>query len=426
MNILAQSLTLPTTTLVNRIAKAAMSERIAMSDGSPSEELVRLYAAWASGGAGLLITGNVMIDGRYIGEEGNVIVESERDLAGLATWATAMKSGGARAWMQINHPGRQTPRFVTKEPVAPSAVGLKGAGGAFAKPRALTEAEIHEIIERFAHTAAIADKAGFDGVQIHGAHGYLISQFLSPRTNLRTDAWGGDAARRRRFLNEVIAAVRQAVRPEFSIGLKLNSADFQRGGFTEEESMEVVSSLTGVDLLEISGGTYEAAVMFDERKKAESTQRREAFFLDYAEKVRAVTQARLMVTGGFRTRAGMSDAIDSGATDVVGLARPLAVEPDLPRRLLNGEAEAAMSIQLATGIKKLDAMIQGGWYQQQIVRLSRGLGPDPKLSRTRAVAGFVMPRSRFTPLSASATDAGVQTEARRERVATSGSPKVRA
>ena len=277
-------------------------------------------------------------------------------------------------------------------------------GGAFATPRALTEPEIRDIIQSFATTAALAEKAGFDGVEIHGAHGYLISQFLSPRTNLRTDGWGGDAERRRRFLLEVIAAVRAAVSPTFAVGLKLNSADFQRGGFTEDESMDVVRALEGIDLLEISGGTYEVAAAFGEGKKAESTKRREAFFLDYAEKVRALTAIPLMVTGGFRTKAGMTDAVESGATDMVGLARPLAVEPDLPARLISGEANAATPVQLGTGIKKLDALIQGSWHQLQISRMARGLEPDPKLSRTRAALSYPFPGPKCRPFASRQAD----------------------
>ena len=392
--------------LPNRLAKSAMSERLAAPGGAPSEELVRLYRRWARGGAGLLVTGNVMIDRSAVAESGNVVVEDERDLAALAAWAEAARSGGARAWMQINHPGRQIPRFMSREPVAPSAVGLRGAGGAFARPRALAGPEIHGIIARYAATARIAEAAGFDGVQIHGAHGYLISQFLSPRTNLRDDDWGGTPEKRRRFLLEVVGAVRRAVSPGFAVGLKLNSADFQRGGFTDEDSMAVVEALDGLELLEISGGTYESAAMFreDARSRA-STRAREAFFLDYAEKVRARARCPLMLTGGFRTRDGMESALASGAIDVVGLARPLAAEPDLPGRLTGGEAAAAAPIALDTGIKMLDSVIQAGWYQRQLGRMGRGREPDLRASRLLAVTGYVLARRRFTPIAAEASTA---------------------
>lgn len=396
--ILNQPLQLAHGDVPNRIAKAALSERLALPDGAPSRELIRLYEQWAKGGAGLLLTGNVMIDRRALGELGNVAVEDERHLAELSLWARTMKQGGARAFMQINHPGRQSPFILSKRPVAPSAVPMRGMGGLFRTPRALAEQEIEEIIQRFANTAAIAEKAGFDGVQIHGAHGYLISQFLSPLTNLRDDGFGGDAERRSRFLRLVLAATRARVSQRFTVGLKLNSADFQRGGFSQEESMALVGSLDGIDFLEISGGTYEAAVMFEERNKRDSTKRREAFFLEYAERVRAVTAIPLMVTGGFRTRQGMNDALSDGATDLIGLGRPLAIEPDLPRRLLQGESEAAIPVHLDTGISLIDKTLQGGWYQLQIERLGHGKPADPKLSRFVAVTKYLLPRRGLTAI----------------------------
>jgi len=380
--------------LPNRLAKSAMSERVATPDGRPTPAHLRLYERWGGGGAGLLITGNVMVDGRAIGESGNVVVEDRRHLAELSAWARAAKAGGAKVWAQINHPGRQSPRNLSKQPVAPSAVALKGAGPMFARPRALESEEIEDLVRRFAATAAICEEAGFDGVQIHGAHGYLVSQFLSPRTNLRDDAWGGDAARRRRFLLEIVRAVRGAVSPGFAVGLKLNSADFQRGGFDEEESMAVLKAVDaeGLDLLEISGGTYESAKMFEETVPTrESSRAREAFFLDYAEEARARVKTPLMLTGGFRTRDGMEHAL-KGAVDVVGLARPLAAEPDLARRLLEGEATRARPIRIATGIANLDALVQGAWYQVQIDRMGRGLEPDPGTTRLWAFLRYFLPR----------------------------------
>jgi 2,4-dienoyl-CoA reductase-like NADH-dependent reductase (Old Yellow Enzyme family) len=304
--------------------------------------------------------------------------------------------------MQISHPGRQSPRFMSKQPVAPSAVQVRGMGGMFARPRALAEDEIVTIIGRYATTAAVAEQAGFSGVQLHAAHGYLISQFLSPLTNLRDDAWGGDPGRRRRFLIEVVRAVRAAVSPGFAVALKLNSADFQRGGFTEEESLEVIAALgsESIDLLELSGGTYEASAMFDEQSRADSTVAREAFFLEFAERVRSRSRIPLMVTGGFRTAAGMAAALASGAVDVIGLARPLAVEPDLPARLLSGAADRAQPVRLATGIKKLDALVQAGWYQLQIESLSRGETPSPKLCRTKAVISYFRARKQRPALPA--------------------------
>lgn len=369
-----------------------MSERLAARGGAPNDSLVRLYEVWARSGAGLLLTGNVMVDPRAIGERGNVVVEDDRHRAELRAWANAAKSGGARVWAQINHPGRQAPRDANREAVAPSSVPLAGVGRlGFARPRALAAAEIEAIIERFARTAQVLVGAGFDGIQIHAAHGYLISQFLSPLTNKREDDWGGDPARRMRFLLEIVRRVRLSVGPDVPVGVKLNSADFQRGGFSEAESMGVVAALdrADIDLLEISGGTYEAAAMFAEPDA--STRAREAFFLTYAEKVRKASSTPILLTGGFRSRAGMDAALDSGAIDVVGLARPLAAEPDLAARLLRGDATAAKPVELSMGEKRIDAAIQAGWYQTQIRRIANGDGPDFSLGRLGALYRFLAP-----------------------------------
>src|SRR5450432_1423158 len=156
--------------LPNRLAKAAMSETLGdLETGEPTDDLVRLYERWGKSGAGVLITGNVMVDRNGRGEPGNVLVEDERHLPALRRWADAAQAHGARLWMQINHAGRQAPRRLTRQPVAPSAVPLRGFFGMFAKPRALTEREIEDIIARFATTSAVARAAGFAGVEIHGA-----------------------------------------------------------------------------------------------------------------------------------------------------------------------------------------------------------------------------------------------------------------
>ncbi|GMV41938.1 MAG: putative NADH:flavin oxidoreductase/NADH oxidase [Myxococcales bacterium] len=384
---LARPLTLPNgAVLPNRVAKSAMSERLAGAGGVPGEELRTLYRRWGQSGAGLLITGNVMVDRQAIAEHRNAVIEADSDLTALRDWAAAC--GPTPTWVQINHPGRQAPRTVSSRPVAPSVVPMRGLWGAFARPRALEETEIHRIVERFAESAALVQAAGFDGVQIHAAHGYLVSQFLSPLTNLRTDGWGGSPERRRRFLLEIVRAIRSAVGPRFSLGVKLNSADFQRGGFDETESMAVVEALNaeGIDLLEISGGTYEAAAMFAE-SRSESTRRREAFFLDYANAVRSRVKVPLMVTGGFRSAEAMESAV-AGGIDLVGLARPFAAVPDLPAQLLGGSLASAPTIRLNSGLKMLDSLVQGAWYQLQIHRMGNGLDPDLRVGRLRAAVSY--------------------------------------
>lgn len=373
--------TLPNgTVLGNRLVKAALSEQLSSIKGAPTSELERLYRRWSQGRFGLVITGNVMVDRRALGEPRNVVVEDERDFTRLQSWASAARSGGNAAWVQLNHPGRQSPRILSDHPVAPSAVGLK-ISGQFARPRALTDHEIRDIIERFARAAEIVVRAGFDGVQIHSAHGYLSSQFLSPITNERTDAWGGDPERRMRFLLEVVRATRERIGPKAGLGVKLNSADFQRGGFTEEESMGVAEALSAesLDLLEISGGTYEkAAMMGAGAGQRESTIKREAYFLEYAEAVRARAAMPLMLTGGLRTRRAMDDALAGGAIDLVGLGRPTCLDPDVARKLIDGTLAAApVAPDLKIGVRALDDLSELTWHTTQLWRLGAGKEAAP-------------------------------------------------
>ncbi|KIL22355.1 NADH:flavin oxidoreductase/NADH oxidase family protein [Bacillus safensis] len=370
-------------TIKNRFYKAAMSETLGTKKNNPTQLLVTLYEAWAKGGAGLLVTGNVMIDRKALGEPGNVVVEDERDLDMLKKWAKAGTQNGTQLWMQLNHPGKQSPRSVSKTPVAPSAIPLSGhVSGMFNKPRALTTDEIKDIIKRFGNAARIAKKAGFTGVQIHGAHGYLVSQFLSSLHNQREDEWGGSLNKRMRFLLETYYEIRRQVGGEFPIGLKLNSADFQRGGFTEEESMQVLKRMSevGIDLIEISGGNYENPVMM-ERSLNDSTKIREAYFLEYAENARKIVSAPLVVTGGFRSEEGMTDAIKSGAVDMVGIGKPFVVVPDLPNRIFAGTYQTLEIKPIRTGVKWLDArvgsMLDLGWYAQQLVRIGKRRNPKP-------------------------------------------------
>ncbi len=390
---LALPLTLPCgVTIPNRIVKGAMTEQLAEKNHAPTPVLMALYERWGQGGLGVSLTGNVMVDHRALEGPRNVAVDDERDLGLLTEWATRAQAQGTPLWMQISHPGRQTPRGVSTEVVAPSAVPLKGMGPMFSPPRALTEPEIESIIQRFVTTAVIAQKAGFGGVQIHSAHGYLNSQFLSPLTNLRTDQWGGSLENRMRFLRSIVGLTRDAVGPSYPIAVKLNSADFQRGGFSEEESMEVVKALEseGVDLLEISGGNYENPMMVSTGEvpthQRESTMRREAFFLDYAEKVRAITKMPLMLTGGLRTVETMGGIVRDGKVDCVGVARPLALNPDFAKDVIEGRIESATAPNLGTGIKLLDSMLQSLWHQAQMRRIADGQAPDPALSKYGTLA----------------------------------------
>lgn len=338
--------------LPNRISKAAMTEGLATPDGRPTPELERLYGIWSDGGAGMLLTGNVIIDKDHLERPGNVVIDREPDAdmaARLASWAKAGTRGGNHLWAQISHGGRQTQKLVNPNPKSASDVQLALPGGQFGKPTPLTKAEIEDLVNRWAIAAKALKDAGFTGVQIHGAHGYLISQFLSPRVNLRTDEYGGSLKNRARLLLEVVEATRAKVGPAFPISVKLNSADFQKGGFAFEDSLQVVKWLEGasVDLIEISGGSYEQPKLMgvegmeeeEAQNVAPSTAAREAYFVDFAKAMQEQVSVPLMVTGGFRTRAAMEQALDIGAADVIGLGRPMCVMTDAPKQLLGGRSE---------------------------------------------------------------------------------------
>ncbi len=384
---LSSPLSLKNARIKNRLMKSAMSEQLGTRDHSPRPGLNTLYRAWAQGGIGLCVTGNVMIDRTALGEPGNVVLDSKSDLTLFREWAEAGSANDTQLWMQLNHPGKQVARVLSREPVAPSAVPLSGGlEKVFNPPRALTEAEIYGIIEKFALAAGLARQAGFQGVQIHGAHGYLVSQFLSPRHNIRTDEWGGTEEKRSRFAAEVYRAMRNAVGKDFPIGIKLNSADFQRGGFTEEASMRVLQMLEseGIDLIEISGGNYESPAMTGARR---STIEREAYFLEYAQKARELVKTPMTVTGGFRTAKAMREALRSGATDLIGLARPLAVDPEFPRKILDGTIDGIDVQNPTTGSAFLDRMsiISITWYEHQLARIAAGQAPNPRMSGIRSV-----------------------------------------
>ena len=376
MTVLEEEMILPNGSILkNRIAKSAMSENLSNKNNEPTAILIEVYKKWAQSGAGLLITGNIMIDSKAIGEPRNVVVENRKNFGMLKEWAESVKGTNTQLWAQINHPGRQAMEPINKDLKAPSAVPLKSGRRKDATkkiPIALSESQILAIIESFGNTAIILKDAGFTGVQIHGAHGYLVSQFLSPYTNIRSDKWGGSLDNRARFVIEVYRKIRSQVGSSFPIGIKLNSADFQKGGFSEEESIEVVKILSkeGIDLIEISGGTYEAPAMMGKRKK--STIIREVYFMDYIEKARKITTTPLMLTGGFRTASVMKDSIASNQFDIIGIARPFALYPNIGNEIFN-ESQTNFNTKIKkTGVKGIDGAMNIIWYEAQIKRLGKG------------------------------------------------------
>ena len=369
-------------TIPNRIAKAAMEENMADADHGPSDELIELYRAWASGGAGLIITGNVMVDGRAMTGPAGVVLEDDRLIARFRRWAEVSGAGGGKVWMQINHPGRQMPAAMAQETVAPSAIALDlGAQSKqFPMPREMTEADILDVAQRFVATSALAEKAGFHGVEIHAAHGYLLSQFLSPLSNHRTDRWGGSLENRARLLVEIVRGVRAAVSPGFAVAVKLNSADFQRGGFSPEDARAVVAMLAplGVDLVELSGGSYEAPAMMG-ASRDDRTLAREAYFLEFAREIAEVATMPLMVTGGIRRRAVAQQVVDSGVA-MAGVATALAIDPDLPCKWRAGSEVAPALKPITWKNKPVASLAHMAAVRYQLERLSESRRTAPGVS----------------------------------------------
>ncbi|MFW2081518.1 NADH:flavin oxidoreductase/NADH oxidase family protein [Acinetobacter guillouiae] len=386
-------------TIPNRIAKSAMSEQLADRHGSPTIDLQQLYAVWARGGTGLLITGNVMIDSRAFVEPRNVVLQDEQFLQANKLWAQAAQANGSKIIMQINHPGRVAVLPLLKKPIAPSAVGLDlPAMNIIRIPRAMTEAEILEQIKRFATTAALAVKAGFDGVQVHAAHGYLLSQFLSPLANTRTDQWGGNPENRQRILIETVRAVRQAIGKNKILSVKLNSADFQKGGLSQQESLQIALALEaeGIDLLEVSGGNYESPAQLGYAPDRQT--QRDGYFLDYATALREQSKLPLMLTGGLRDVDLMNQIVADGTVDLIGLARPFALQPDLAKQLLAGKSLLDPAKIPAVGYKPVDAYLQLAWHAAQFRRISSGQQPKAIKGLFRTLIAFG-PRMGFNILT---------------------------
>ena len=385
---LFEAITLPNgVSIPNRIAKAAMEENMADERMGPSKALMQLYQAWADGRAGLLISGNVMVDRRAMTGPGGVVLEDDQQLDKFKRWAAIGRSRGAQFWMQINHPGRQMQNNLGQETWAPSAVPLDM--GSFSKrfdtPKAMTEDKIADVIERFVRTARLAEESGFSGVQIHAAHGYLLSQFLSPLTNHRQDQWGGSLDNRARILTEVVKGVRRSVSPGFAVSVKLNSADFQRGGFSPEDAREVVAMLNhlSVDLVELSGGSYEAPAMHG-RTRDERTIAREAYFLEFAKDIQETAGMPIMVTGGIR-RVQVAETVVNSGIDMVGIATALAIDPQLPVEWQNGKDRAPMLEVAKWNNKTLASLAYMATVKYQLTKLSNNAEPNPQVSQLWAL-----------------------------------------
>jgi 2,4-dienoyl-CoA reductase-like NADH-dependent reductase (Old Yellow Enzyme family) len=376
------------TTLGNRIAKAAMEENMAGSAQLPDERLISLYRRWGAGGAGLLITGNVMVHSEALTGPAGVVLDDRAPLDSFTHWAEAGKAGGAAVWMQISHPGRQVQARMPGVVWGPSAipVELGRHSKRFGQPVAMTTAQIEETTERFATTAGLAERAGFDGVEVHAAHGYLLSQFLSPLVNQRQDKWGGTLENRARFLLDVVRAIRGVVRSSFAVAVKLNSADFQRGGFDAKDAAGVIAMLEplGVDLVELSGGSYESPAMAGRPADAR-TVAREAYFLELAAELASSSPLPLMLTGGITRRETAEQVLASGVA-LVGMGTAIALTPDLPNRWREGREATARLKRVNWRDKTLASAASMALVRHQMRRITRDQDPT---DRTHPLHAFV-------------------------------------
>jgi 2,4-dienoyl-CoA reductase-like NADH-dependent reductase (Old Yellow Enzyme family) len=375
-------------TLRNRVAKAAMEEGMAGDAQLPDERLISLYRRWGAGGAGLLITGNVMVHAEALTGPGGIVLDDRAPLEPFARWAQAGKADGAAMWMQVSHPGRQVQAKMPGVVWAPSpvAIELGKHSKRFGQPVAMTKEQIAATVERFASTASLAERAGFDGVEIHAAHGYLISQFLSPLVNQRSDEWGGGLENRARLLLDVVRAIREVVSCTFAVAVKLNSADFQRGGFDAQDAARVIAMLEphGVDLVELSGGSYESPAMSG-RPADGRTAAREAYFLELAAQLAETSPLPLMLTGGITRRETAEQVLASGVA-LVGMASAMAITPDLCSRWRD-ELEATERQRQVTWSDKTLASAAGmALARHQMRRITRGQDPT---GRTHPVYALV-------------------------------------
>jgi 2,4-dienoyl-CoA reductase-like NADH-dependent reductase (Old Yellow Enzyme family) len=369
------SFTLPSgLVLKNRIAKAAMEENLAQEDQTPSQALKNVYSAWAKGGTGLIITGNVMVDHLAMTGPGGLVLEQSTDITAFAELARLSKQNNCKVVMQINHPGRQVFKKMGGKALSASSVALNMGKHShlFGVPKAMTQTDIDDVITRFTQTALQAEKAGFNGVQIHAAHGYLLAQFLSPLTNKRNDKWGGSLQNRARLLLEITRSIKAVCSPTLSVSVKLNSADFQRGGFEPSDAQVVVDLLNelNVDFVELSGGSYEAPAM-QGKTGDERTLAREAYFLEFAKAISHRSSIPIMTTGGISRLSIANNVIESGVA-LVGIATALAYQPNLPNKWQNEPLQLAVLPSVTWQDKTLAGLATMALVKRQIRRLGQG------------------------------------------------------
>ena len=373
--------------LKNRLVKSAMSDRLGDGRGHPTDAQIALYRRWSVGGAALSIVGEVQGDPRFAEASGNLVLDDQADLSQFSRLAREGAEGGGHLWLQLGHAGALTDPAIGT-PKGPSALDLPGLACA-----ALNAEEIAALPSAFAHTARLAQKGGFGGVQIHAAHGFLLSQLLSPLFNRRDDVYGGPISARVQIVIKIIDEVRSAVGPSFPIGIKINATDLLDGGLSDAEALHVVAALdhTSIDLIEISGGTYfpGAPAASEERGEDRATG---AYFAAFARSARGVTTKPLLLTGGIKTKSQAREIVSGGAADAVGLARAFAIAPDLPELWRCGDA-------VTPSFPRFAAPPEGGvtaWYTMRIAEIADGRGELTSDDLAQAIDAYTEQEGRKT------------------------------
>lgn len=363
--------------LKNRIVKSAMSDSLGDGQGNPSDVQAQLYQMWAEGGVGLSLIGEVQVTAACPEKPGNLVLTADADLEAMAHLARRGAAQGAHIWPQLGHAGALAhPPIAT--PLGPSALELEGVRCA-----ELTTTQIKALPEQYAQAAKLAQQVGFGGVLIHAAHGFLLSQFLSPLFNHRADRYGGSIANRFRIIADIIAAVRARVGPAFPIGIKINATDALEGGLSGHDALAVVEMLdaTSIDLIDISGGTYFPGAPASSESKASDGP----YFADFAKRARKATSVPIVLTGGITTQAQAVAVIEDGIADFVGLARALVVTPDLPRVWQSGASADPV-------FPRFDAPPPGGitaWYTMRMTALAEARAASFDMSPQDALDAYL-------------------------------------
>ena len=352
-----------------------MSDSLADGAGNPTQAQIRLYERWSEGGTAISFIGEVQGDPRYPEKPGNLVLDPHSDTGLLQRLNQRGQSNDTHLWPQLGHAGALTHPPVGK-PKGPSPLDLPGL-----RCEGMSVAEIEELPQLYARSARLAQSVGFSGVHVHAGHGFLLSQFLSPLFNHRSDGYGGSIEARCRVLLEIIKAVRAAVGPGFPVGMRINSSDQLEGGLTESDALEALRMLdrSPLDLIDISGGTY-----FPGAKARSESASSGPYFLEFAKRAREVTRLPLMLTGGFKTRDQALGALTTGAVDVVGLGRAMALDPALPNRWLSDCSAdpdyPVFSKSVAGGVT--------AWYTMRLTALGEDREQDFDLDLPTALAEY--------------------------------------